>query len=29
VKQVSVGIVGSGFVAELHVHAYRRVSAWI
>jgi predicted dehydrogenase len=24
-KQISVGIVGSGFVAELHMHAYRRV----
>jgi predicted dehydrogenase len=24
-KRVSVGIVGSGFVAELHMHAYRRV----
>jgi predicted dehydrogenase len=25
VKQVCVGLVGSGFVAELHMHAYRRV----
>ena len=24
-KQISVGIVGSGFIAELHMHAYRRV----
>jgi predicted dehydrogenase len=24
-KKISVGIVGSGFVAELHMHAYRRV----
>jgi predicted dehydrogenase len=24
-KQISVGIIGSGFIAELHMHAYRRV----
>ena len=24
-RQVKVGLVGSGFIAELHMHAYRRV----
>ena len=24
-REVGVGLVGSGFVAELHMHAYRRV----
>jgi predicted dehydrogenase len=24
-KQISVGIIGTGFIAELHMHAYRRV----
>ena len=24
-KPIRVGLVGSGFVAELHMHAYRRV----